>query len=328
MCEENEILVSVICLAYNHKEYIKKALDGFIMQKTDFRFEVIIHDDASEDGTADIIKEYAEKYPDIIVPILQTENQYSKGGKGILATFVYPRIRGKYTAFCEGDDYWIDEYKLQKQIDFLEAHNEYSVCVHAHKLLNVTTKEETVVSRFGKACTVSTQEIIEGDGSLFATNSVVGRTNIVVDIVPFREKAPVGDYPLMIHFAFEGKVYYMPDVMSCYRYMVPGSWSSRVSSSDEKRLEHIQRLEIALQMADEFSNRKFHNSIIAAIQKLWFYFEIDKKSLKYVKRKYNIFYEKLNMKSRLILELSRNYPYILKILLKIKRRCQRWKKKQ
>ena len=87
------------------------------MQKTTFPIEIIIHDDASTDGTAKIVKEYADKYPDLIVPILQTENQYSQGIKPS-QNFVFPRARGKYIAFCEGDDYWTDPYKLQKQVDF------------------------------------------------------------------------------------------------------------------------------------------------------------------------------------------------------------------
>ena len=129
-------LVSICCLAYNHEPYIRECLDGMLMQRTTFKFEILIHDDASTDNTAKIIKEYAEKYPTIIKPILQTENQYSKG-KGILAPFVYPKAKGKYIALCEGDDYWIDPYKLQKQVDFLENNKEFSYCVHRYLSFDV-----------------------------------------------------------------------------------------------------------------------------------------------------------------------------------------------
>ena len=121
---DKEILVTVICLTYNHEKYIRECIDGFVMQKTNFAYEVIIHDDASTDNTAEIIKEYQQKYPDIIIPILQTENQYSKKVP-IGKTFIYPRAKGKYIALCEGDDYWIDPYKLQKQVDFLEDNPDY-----------------------------------------------------------------------------------------------------------------------------------------------------------------------------------------------------------
>ena len=127
--DENDIKVSVYCLAYNHEKFIRNTLDGFVSQKTNFKYEVIIHDDASTDNTTNIIREYEEKYPDIIKPIYQTENQYSKG-IGIIPNYIVPRIRGKYVAACEGDDYWCDDYKLQKQFDYMEKHSECSMCVH------------------------------------------------------------------------------------------------------------------------------------------------------------------------------------------------------
>lgn len=127
MNDSKDILVSVVCLSYNHEKYIRDALDGFVMQKTNFGFEVIIHDDASTDNTIVIIKEYAEKYPDIIKPIFEKENQYSKPGGDILGKTIMA-CQGKYLAFCEGDDYWIDPNKLQKQVDYLEEHPECSLC--------------------------------------------------------------------------------------------------------------------------------------------------------------------------------------------------------
>ncbi len=132
---EDEIKVSVYCLAYNHAEYIRKTLEGFVMQKTNFKFEVFVHDDASTDETATIIKEYAEKYPDIIKPIFQTENQYSKK-IGIVKTFIYPLMRGKYIACCEGDDYWTDENKLQIQADILDNNNNISLVTHKVRMIS------------------------------------------------------------------------------------------------------------------------------------------------------------------------------------------------
>lgn len=117
--EEQPLMVTIRCITYNHEPYIRQCLEGFIMQKTNFRFEAIVHDDASTDGTANIIREYAEKYPDIIKPIFETENQYSKLD-GSIQRIMSEHIHGKYVAMCEGDDYWIDPLKLQKQVDFLE----------------------------------------------------------------------------------------------------------------------------------------------------------------------------------------------------------------
>ena len=125
--EQSNIVVSIIFNTYNHEPYIRQCLEGFVMQKTDFAFEVLIHDDASTDKTADIIREYEAHYPDIIKPIYQTENQYSKK-TGIMKTFQIPRVKGKYIALCEGDDYWIDPLKLQKQVDILEKDATITTC--------------------------------------------------------------------------------------------------------------------------------------------------------------------------------------------------------
>lgn len=127
----NPILISISCATYNHAPYIRQCLDGFLMQEGNFMIEILIHDDASTDGTADIIREYKENYPDIIFPIYQTENQYSKKSvRGINATFNFPRAKGKYIAMCEGDDYWTDPHKLQKQVDFLKANPDFNLCCH------------------------------------------------------------------------------------------------------------------------------------------------------------------------------------------------------
>ena len=125
-------LVSIRCLVYNHEPFLRQCLDGFVMQKTTFPFEAIVHDDASTDGSAAIIREYAEKYPDIIKPIYETENQYSKhdGSLGRNITAVADP-NAKYIATCEGDDYWTDPNKLQLQVDFLESHSDYYMSCHA-----------------------------------------------------------------------------------------------------------------------------------------------------------------------------------------------------
>ena len=125
----NEPLVSICCITYNHAPFIRQCLDGFLMQRTNFPLEIIVHDDASTDGTADIIREYQEKYPEIIKPILQKENQYSKGIE--VTSFNSERARGRYIALCEGDDYWCDPEKLQIQFDYMEKHPEISACYHS-----------------------------------------------------------------------------------------------------------------------------------------------------------------------------------------------------
>lgn len=137
-------LVSICCLTYNHGPFIGKCLDGFLMQQVDFPFEILIHDDASMDRTQEIIKEYQARYPEIIKPILQTENQYLKGVRGISLHFNFPRAGGKYIALCEGDDYWTDLYKLQKQVDFLENNPNFSLTCGGFIKKNVKSGVESV----------------------------------------------------------------------------------------------------------------------------------------------------------------------------------------
>lgn len=135
MTDKSEnIVVSICSITFNHAPYIRECLDGFLMQQCDFDFEVLIHDDASTDGTAEIIKEYQEKYPDIIKPILQIENQWSQGIRNIQSLYNFSRAKGKYIAMCEGDDYWTDPHKLQKQVDFLEANEEFGSCFTLYKI--------------------------------------------------------------------------------------------------------------------------------------------------------------------------------------------------
>ena len=129
-----ELKVIVWCLTYNQKDFIRDALDGFVMQKTSFPFEVVVHDDASTDGTTDIVVDYAQKFPDIITPMVEQENQWQKGGlKHIIDIMNDKHRRAQYIAFCEGDDYWTDPQKLQRQVDFLDSHPDYSMCFHSAK---------------------------------------------------------------------------------------------------------------------------------------------------------------------------------------------------
>lgn len=125
-------MVSIICTTYNHESYIRQALEGFIMQQCNFPFEIVVHDDASTDGTADIIREYIDKYPSLFNAVLQSENQYSQGND-VIDLLYNQKARGKYIAICEGDDYWTDPLKLQKQADFLENHLNIAFVCHRYK---------------------------------------------------------------------------------------------------------------------------------------------------------------------------------------------------
>lgn len=211
----SDIIVSIICNTYNHGDYICKCLEGFVTQKTEYLFEILVHDDASTDNTPEIIHEYEKKYPELIFPICQTENQFSKGIHPILAVQC-PRARGKYIAFCEGDDYWCDPKKLQKQISFLESHPEYSGSVH-----NVMTvdRDDNVLFKntFGDH-----ERDIEIDGTLRfpQTSSFVMKNPMKDQSAEGREIASklfCTDNSFELYMAKTGKIRFFPEYMSHYR---------------------------------------------------------------------------------------------------------------
>lgn len=220
-------LVSICCITYNHAPFIRQCLDGFVMQKTNFPIEVLIHDDASTDGTADIIREYEQKYPEIIKPIYQTENQYSKGLM-ISRTYNYPRVQGKYMALCEGDDYWIDEYKLQKQVDFLEANEDFSICFHHVNLFDETKGifiDNYTVPEVPDVTDINT--LIE-KYNYINTLSVMYRVNkkVFEDIIKLPNFG-IGDYPLHMLHAEYGKIKKLSEIMGVYRLHEGGSFSTK-----------------------------------------------------------------------------------------------------
>ncbi len=138
---QNTPLVSISCITFNHAPYIREALESFLMQETDFPFEILIHDDCSTDGTDLIIKEYSERFPNIIKPLYESGNQYSQGKPIGSLVWNIPRAKGKYIALCEGDDYWCDPLKLQKQVDFLEANPDYGLIYGKVKELDTSVNK-------------------------------------------------------------------------------------------------------------------------------------------------------------------------------------------
>lgn len=264
--DSSEILVSIFCQAYNHEKYIKDALDGFVNQKTNFRFEVLVHDDASTDGTQLIIKEYADQYPDIIKPILQTENQYSKG-VSISETILFPKANGKYIAFCEGDDYWTNENKLQIQVDFLEQYNEYSACVHNTKIVDIRNNKEIKIYPDVEMDIKVKRLLFEG-GICFHLSSLVFRREFFFYPEEFHIKG-VGDYPRGIFLALCGKIYYFPQIMSVYRYGTENSWTVKndFDNYPERMRAHYQNIKTMLINVDEYSNYQYHKTINEIIKK-------------------------------------------------------------
>lgn len=205
-------VVSICCMTYNHENFIKDCIEGFINQKTDFNYELLIHDDASNDKTADIIREYESKYPHIIKGFYQTENQFLK--QNILVNILFPRAKGKYIALCEGDDYWTDPYKLQKQVDFLEANEEVSMCfTNGITVLANNLKLDTIILNDYHPNKFDTKYLISKDCKI-PTASVVFRKKLLdIDLNAF----PMGDYPLYYFLSKKGLIGYLSESSVAYR---------------------------------------------------------------------------------------------------------------
>jgi glycosyltransferase involved in cell wall biosynthesis len=219
----SDILVSISCITYNHSDYIRKAIDGFLMQKTDFRFEILIHDDCSTDGTTEIIKEYERDYPDLIFPIYEQENQFSKGGPIGSAVWNVPRARGKYIALCEGDDYWVDPLKLQKQVDILEEDETLMAVVTNSKVVDkvgneLKAKQDNVVpyNKEGRYDLRSFMYKIHH----YPTATVCYRRTHVEEIEKMSKHLAnpyLGDWTTWISLHIFGDFYYLDEVTSAYR---------------------------------------------------------------------------------------------------------------
>lgn len=266
-------LLSIKCLTYNHEKYISQALDGFLMQKTNFPFEIVVHDDASTDKTAEIIREYEKKYPNIIKPIYELENQYSKPGISI-NDIILPYLRGKYIAICEGDDYWIDENKLQMQVDFLENNPEYGMCYTKARQYN--QKEMFFYKKSFGSGFVGFEDLLK-NGNRIPTLTTVYRKDLLdryqKEIQPNNKGWLMGDYPMWLYFSHESKIKFIEVVTSVYR-VLENSASHSVDVEKQFRFEKSNR-EIRQFYANKYNvNVEFEDD---AFIKFYIYVNILKK---------------------------------------------------
>lgn len=249
-------LVSIICLTYNHEKYIRETLEGFVNQKTNFKFEILIHDDASTDRTAQIIHEYEVKYPDLIKPIYQTENQYSKGG-AIICKFLLPISSGKYLAFCEGDDYWSDERKLQKQVDILERESNCALVYTNCKVYN--QKSHKFRKRTFTREIVSFEDLLI-NGNFIGTLTTCLRRDIYDqfyrEICPRKRGWRAGDYPLWLYIFYNYRATFIPDYTSVYREL---SNSASHHSNPQKQYEFDYNLFIIRKFFSDYSGVKIED---------------------------------------------------------------------
>ena len=253
-------LVSICCLVYNHGPYLRDCFEGFVKQQTTFPFEILVHDDASTDHSADIIREYTAKYPHLFKPIYQTENQYSKGIR-VTNQYQYPRAQGKYIALCEGDDYWTNPDKLQMQVDWLEAHSDYSMCC-SNAYIQSSTRTLSG-ARYWKDCDIPTVDMIMGRGCFVQTCTLVFRKSLLDSYPAECKNCHVGDYPLQIWAVLNGKARYFKTKTGVYRRCYQSSWTvTHKQISIDLLMKGIRSELTMLQALDLYSNHRYHPSFI------------------------------------------------------------------
>ena len=320
---QDEIMVSVSCLTYNHEPYIRDCLEGFVNQKTNFKFEVLIHDDASTDKTADIIREYEAKYPDIIKPIYQTENQFQKGIR-INRVYQYPRAKGKYLAWCEGDDYWCDENKLQKQYDAMESNTDCVICFHTTKSISENGKDlnRNIPKKGineGKYDSRNWLQMYFEDSKLCQLSSFFVKANVTMGLeatLPtFMTVSPVGDKPLVLLYASKGNIYFINKIMSAYRICSKGSWNERVKSfSEEKKRDIFNRSIQTLEEYDKYTEYQYTDLVQLAIKRYYFNQVIENKEYKQLfSKEYKEIFQSLPAKQKLYNRIFGCFPGLEKI---------------
>lgn len=239
MDEVNSIMVCIHCMTYNHEKYLANALEGFIMQKTDFPFVAVVIDDCSTDGTADVLHKYEEKYPEIIKAVYLKENYYSQHKSK--QPFLEPwDSKAKYIALCEGDDYWTDPLKLQKQVEFLESHPDFSMCFHRAKIVSTTDKHINV-----KVDSVEDREYFTNDifpDWIIPTASVIYRKDSINSYTKNRhpEWKLFGDIVLFLKCTHTGRIWGMSEEMSVYLRHDGGASNQEKNLIEEKKyLKHL-----------------------------------------------------------------------------------------
>ncbi len=253
--------VSVCIISYNHENYVKKCLDNVFSQKVNFEYEVIMGDDCSTDQTAELIKPYADQYPEKMKAFLRPQNVGAKSN--FLHCFL--QCRGKYIVFVEADDYWTDNEKLQKQVDFLEQHPGASACFHNAEMIfeDGTKRPSQLINPPNQKTWIQTSDfLIEKETWFMATAAVMMRREFVHPLPAWFAHSKSGDIPMYVILAEQGPIGYLPDVMSVYRKNSGG-----ISMTDHIHSDaFIQNRIFMYSKINEFTHYKYNHLLKPILQ--------------------------------------------------------------
>ena len=357
--QEDAVLVSICAVCYNHAPYLRQALNGFLSQKLTypdpetkeerhFSIEILIHDDASPDGSADIIREYQERFPDIVKPILQTENQYSQGITNISGAFNFPRAKGKYITLMDCDDYWQSKDKLSLQVAYMEAHPECQLCVHAAEVRNDNGDlvDKNLMRPYRKDRDLTISELIDKAGS-FPFGSMMLRKEVVENLPEYYVNCPVGDRPLELMAAERawridvpkhdvldeagnvvnrpeegtGKTaaaHYIDRPLSVYRFNGAGSWTSSMKDDDpaayrEKQDTYARQMREMYEGFDRATEGVFHKECVSASNRLYFLTRVNLRDFKMIFHpRFSRFYKELPARDKFFIRFEKDLPGVYK----------------
>ena len=313
--------ITVVVMTYNQKEYISKAIDSILSQQFATDYSILIHDDCSSDGTYEILLDYQSKYPNKIQIIHQKTRKFLIDGFNMMIfKYVVPHIKTKYVAYCDGDDFWCDDYKLQKQYDFMEKHKGYSMCFHsAYQLKNDGDMSSKWFISIEKDIDMS-DLINDKPGICVATSSIFLKKESFIDFPEWRRNFPVEDVPMYMMAAMHGKIHCLSDVMCVYRQFALGSWTSQNKNDLDKKIKHLSSIKEATICFNEWSQHKYNDLVVQQIEGCDFRIGLLTNNFNVIFNKnYKRQFKRLPLKEQISLKLQYRLPCLYNLLHKKKK---------
>ena len=264
------IRVSACVVAYNHEATVAETIEGILAQRTSFEFEILARDDASTDGTADVLRGYARRYPERVRLILEERNRWNDPSvKPVFGRVFAPLARGDYLATCEGDDFWTDPGKLQRQFDYMEAHPDCAMCCHAVRVVRADGMPTGTLLTCGDAeRDIACDEVVENWAKTTPAgiwtlhpSSCFSRTDAErAYAAAWLLDSTAGDFVRQCYFSHRAPVHYLPEAMSAYRYLAAESWTSKGEADPEVLAAHYREFIEVMGRIDELTDFAHHDA--------------------------------------------------------------------